>query len=74
MEDRTELLAGRSIELVGSDPWLLSQLQRNVLVPLELQLMHEGDLTASNSFNSLGQPCARTCKSRLSMTRVDKHW
>jgi hypothetical protein len=41
-----ELLAGEIIELVGSDPWLLSHLQRNVLVPLELHLMHEGDLTA----------------------------
>lgn len=41
-----ELLAGDIIELVGSDPWLLSHLQRNVLVPLELQLMYEGDLTA----------------------------
>ncbi len=41
-----ELLAGEIIELVGGDPWLLSHLQLNVLVPLELQLMHEGDLTA----------------------------
>ena len=41
-----ELLAGDIIEHVGSDPWLLLHLQRNVLVPLELELMYEGDLTA----------------------------
>lgn len=41
-----ELLAGEILELVGIDPWLLSHLQRNVLVPLEFQLMHQGGLTA----------------------------
>jgi len=41
-----KLLAGEILELVQSDPGTLSQVQRCVLVPLELQLMHEGDLTA----------------------------
>lgn len=41
-----DLLAGEIGELVGDDRWFLSHLQRNVLIPLELRLMYECDLTA----------------------------
>ena len=40
------VLSGELIELVDGDSAFLSRLQRCVLVPLEFQLMHEGDLTA----------------------------
>jgi hypothetical protein len=40
------VLAGELIDLVDGDPGKLSHVQRCVLVPLELQLVHKGDLTA----------------------------
>jgi hypothetical protein len=40
------MLASEIIELVQGDPERLSHVQRDVLVPLEFRLMHEGDLTA----------------------------
>jgi hypothetical protein len=41
-----ELLSREITRFVRCDPWLLSHLQRSVLVPLELQLMHKDRLTA----------------------------
>ena len=40
------LLARELMELVGHDPRLLADVQRRVLVPLELQLMEHESLTA----------------------------
>lgn len=40
------LLARELNELVGNDPGLLLEVQRHVLVPLELQLMRRDGLTA----------------------------
>jgi hypothetical protein len=40
------MLARELFQMVEGDPEMLSSVQRRVLVPLELELMHESDLTA----------------------------
>jgi hypothetical protein len=69
-----ELLAGEIIELVGRDPLLLSHLQRNILIPLELKLMCERDLTAFELVQFARSALRSTLWERVPMTRMGQDW